>query len=146
MTTPPTDDPLRTALRGLSLADDAVREAAFAALDRAETPADAVAAAVESLDAAPDEQAQLAHLYVLHDILANTRSACNTQTYAFRGAIEAVLPHVFETLQRGRKATRQIMRRTAFSEAVEEVLNIWSEWEVFSSDFIVNLSHRFLKD
>lgn len=83
---------------------------------------------------------RIARLYLMSDILFNSQQPGVKNAFHYRDTIETMSPSVFESLgrHRGGRMTKNRLRK-----AVLSVLSAWSNWSVYTSDFLDELENKF---
>ncbi|KAL7711875.1 hypothetical protein QTN25_010464 [Entamoeba marina] len=86
---------------------------------------------------------QLAHLYLIHDILSNIHCSMNQDIYSYKDCFQPLLIGIFKELGKTKTNIKHLMKKKQFTEFVEEVIVIWNEQTIYSSEFIMDLSQKF---
>ena len=86
---------------------------------------------------------RIARLFLLSDILFNSQQPGVRNAFRYRDAIEAMAPEVFTSFGKHGNGTAGRMTMNKLRQAVNGVLNAWTNWSVYNSIFIDELEMRF---
>lgn len=81
---------------------------------------------------------KIAGLYLLSDILFNSQQPGVRHAFRYRDAIEKMAPEIFENAGKGGRMSLNKVRK-----AVRRILNAWSQWSVYTHEFITDLESKF---
>lgn len=133
-------------LKSLTVHRQSISDAMVFALDNAEYAEDITAMiAVGIEDKSLDAAAQIAHLFLISDILHNTTAQVRNAS-KFRTRLQEILPDVFEVLSRTYRQSDGRIAQEKLRKYVLGVAKIWRSWYAFSDEFIDGLQATFLKN
>ncbi|CAM8969450.1 unnamed protein product [Rhodiola kirilowii] len=143
--TDPQRDDLEDMLRALTLERSQIREAMAFALDNADAAGEIVEVLTESLTLKETPiPTKVARLMLVSDILHNS-SAPVKNASAYRTKFEATLPDVIESFNDLYRSVTGRITAEALKERVLKVLQVWSDWFLFSEAYINGLRVTFLR-
>lgn len=115
------------------------------ALDHADACDDVVGIVAESLTLASTSGIKkLGRLFLLSDILHNSSASDVRNAWAYRTAIEKILPTVFQSLRQTLDLLPGRASAEHFKLRVFRTLNAWASWSVFSKDTLDSLAEAFV--
>uniref|UniRef100_A0A7N0URI8 CID domain-containing protein n=1 Tax=Kalanchoe fedtschenkoi TaxID=63787 RepID=A0A7N0URI8_KALFE len=143
--TDPQRDDLEDMLRALTLERIQIKEAMAFALDNADAAGEIVEVLTESLTLKETPiPTKVARLMLVSDILHNS-SAPVKNASAYRTKFEATLPDIIESFNDLYRSVTGRMTAEALKERVLKVLQVWSDWFLFSEAYINGLRVTFLR-
>ena len=86
---------------------------------------------------------RIARLYLLSDVLFNSQQPGIRNAFRYRDAIEAMAPEVFTSMGNHGNGKAGRMTMNKLRQAINGVLNAWTNWSVYNSVFIDELQMRF---
>ncbi|MCO5552829.1 hypothetical protein L7F22_006346 [Adiantum nelumboides] len=138
-------DEFEDMLRALTLERSLIREAMGFALDNAEAAGEVVEVLTESLTLKETViPTKVARLMVVSDILHNS-SAPVKNASAYRTKFEASLPDILESFNELYRGITGRITAEALKERVLKVLQVWSDWFLFSDAYVNGLRATFLR-
>lgn len=138
-------DEFEDMLRALTLERNLVKEAMGFALDNAEAAGEVVEVLTESLTLKETViPTKVARLMLVSDILHNS-SAPVKNASAYRTKFEASLPDIMESFNELYRGITGRITAEALKERVLKVLQVWSDWFLFSDAYVNGLRATFLR-
>ncbi|KAG8636425.1 hypothetical protein MANES_16G131000v8 [Manihot esculenta] len=143
--TDPERDEFEDMLRGLTLERSQIKEAMGFALDNADAAGEIVEVLTESLTLKETPiPTKVARLMLVSDILHNS-SAPVKNASAYRTKFEATLPDIMESFNDLYRSITGRITAEALKERVLKVLQVWSDWFLFSDAYVNGLRASFLR-
>ncbi|KAF2313037.1 hypothetical protein GH714_008847 [Hevea brasiliensis] len=143
--TDPERDEFEDMLRGLTLERSQIKEAMGFALDNADAAGEIVEVLTESLTLKETPiPTKVARLMLVSDILHNS-SAPVKNASAYRTKFEATLPDIMESFNDLYRSITGRITAEALKERVLKVLQVWSDWFLFSDAYVNGLRATFLR-
>ncbi|KAK1324095.1 hypothetical protein QJS10_CPA02g01368 [Acorus calamus] len=143
--TDPQRDEFEDMLRALTLERSQIKEAMGFALDNADAAGEVVEVLTESLTLKETPiPTKVARLMLVSDILHNS-SAPVKNASAYRTKFEATLPDMMESFNDLYRSITGRITAEALKERVLKVLQVWSDWFLFSDAYINGLKSTFLR-
>ncbi|KAK1276865.1 hypothetical protein QJS04_geneDACA003889 [Acorus gramineus] len=143
--TDPQRDEFEDMLRALTLERSQIKEAMGFALDNADASGEVVEVLTESLTLKETPiPTKVARLMLVSDILHNS-SAPVKNASAYRTKFEATLPDMMESFNDLYRSITGRITAEALKERVLKVLQVWSDWFLFSDAYINGLKSTFLR-
>uniref|UniRef100_A0A2P2MP22 RNA recognition motif-containing family protein n=3 Tax=Rhizophora mucronata TaxID=61149 RepID=A0A2P2MP22_RHIMU len=138
-------DEFEDMLRALTLERSQIREAMGFALDNADAAGEIVEVLTESLTLKETPiPTKVARLMLVSDVLHNC-SAPVKNASAYRTKFEATLPDVMESFNDLYRSITGRITAEALKERVLKVLQVWSDWFLFSDAYLNGLRATFLR-
>ncbi|KAH9295687.1 hypothetical protein KI387_039275 [Taxus chinensis] len=138
-------DEFEDMLRALTLERNQIKEAMGFALDNADAAGEVVEVLTESLTLKETAlPTKVARLMLVSDILHNS-SAPVKNASAYRTKFEATLPDIMESFNDLYRAITGRISAEALKERVLKVLQVWSDWFLFSDVYVNGLRATFLR-
>ncbi|KAI4376850.1 hypothetical protein MLD38_014563 [Melastoma candidum] len=138
-------DEFEDMLRALTLERSLIKEAMGFALDNADAAGEVVEVLTESLTLKETPiPTKVARLMLVSDILHNS-SAPVKNASAYRTKFEATLPDVMESFNDLYRSITGRITAEALKERVLKVLQVWSDWFLFSDAYVNGLRATFLR-
>ncbi|XP_057865763.2 protein RRC1 [Cryptomeria japonica] len=138
-------DEFEDMLRALTLERSQIKEAMGFALDNADAAGEVVEVLTESLTLKETLlPIKVARLMLVSDILHNS-SAPVKNASAYRTKFEATLPDIMESFNDLYRAITGRITAEALKERVLKVLQVWSDWFLFSDVYVSGLRATFLR-
>ncbi|KAI4381005.1 hypothetical protein MLD38_007124 [Melastoma candidum] len=138
-------DEFEDMLRALTLERSLIKEAMGFALDNADAAGEVVEVLTESLTLKQTLiPTKVARLMLVSDILHNS-SAPVKNASAYRTKFEATLPDVMESFNDLYRSITGRITAEALKERVLKVLQVWSDWFLFSDAYVNGLRATFLR-
>eukprot|EP00250_Pteridium_aquilinum_P005238 c15365_g1_i1 orf=672-3917(-) len=138
-------DEFEDMLRALTLERKLIKEAMGFALDNAEAAGEVVEVLTESLTLKETViPTKVARLMLVSDILHNS-SAPVKNASAYRTKFEASLPDIMESFNELYRGITGRITAEALKERVLKVLQVWSDWFLFSDAYVNGLRATFLR-
>lgn len=138
-------DEFEDMLRALTLERNLIRDAMGFALDNAEAAGEVVEVLTESLTLKETViPTKVARLMLVSDILHNS-SAPVKNASAYRTKFEASLPDIMESFNELYRGITGRITAEALKERVLKVLQVWSDWFLFSDAYVNGLRATFLR-
>ncbi|XP_065861968.1 protein RRC1-like isoform X2 [Euphorbia lathyris] len=143
--TDPQRDEFEDILRALTLERSQIKEAMGFALDNADAAGEVVEVLTESLTLKETPiPTKVARLMLVSDILHNS-SAPVKNASAYRTKFEATLPDIMESFNDLYRSITGRITAEALKERVMKVLQVWSDWFLFSDAYVNGLRATFLR-
>ncbi|KAK8668984.1 hypothetical protein V6N13_106427 [Hibiscus sabdariffa] len=143
--TDPQRDEFEDMLRALTLERSQIKEAMGFALDNADAAGEIVEVLTESLTLKETPiPTKVARLMLVSDILNNS-SAPVKNASAYRTKFEATLPDIMESFNDLYRSVTGRITAEALKERVLKVLQVWSDWFLFSDAYVNGLRATFLR-
>ncbi|GMI88479.1 reduced red-light responses in cry1cry2 background 1 [Hibiscus trionum] len=143
--TDPQRDEFEDMLRALTLERSQIKEAMGFALDNADAAGEIVEVVTESLTLKETPiPTKVARLMLVSDILHNS-SAPVKNASAYRTKFEATLPDIMESFNDLYRSVTGRITAEALKERVLKVLQVWSDWFLFSDAYVNGLRATFLR-
>ncbi|GLT85224.1 hypothetical protein SLE2022_034200 [Rubroshorea leprosula] len=143
--TDPQRDEFEDMLRALTLERSQIKEAMGFALDNADAAGEVVEVLTESLTLKETPiPTKVARLMLVSDILHNS-SAPVKNASAYRTRFEAALPDIMESFNDLYRSITGRITAEALKERVLKVLQVWSDWFLFSDAYVNGLRATFLR-
>ncbi|KAK8343195.1 hypothetical protein V6Z12_A08G284600 [Gossypium hirsutum] len=143
--TDPQRDEFEDMLRALTLERSQIKEAMGFALDNADAAGEIVEVLTESLTLKETPiPTKVARLMLVSDILHNS-SAPVKNASAYRTKFEATLPDIMESFNDLYRSVTGRITAEALKERVLKVLQVWSDWFLFSDAYVNGLRSTFLR-
>ncbi|KAK8624604.1 hypothetical protein V6N13_089496 [Hibiscus sabdariffa] len=143
--TDPQRDEFEDMLRALTLERSQIKEAMGFALDNADAAGEIVEVLTESLTLKETPiPTKVARLMLVSDILHNS-SAPVKNASAYRTKFEATLPDIMESFNDLYRGVTGRITAEALKERVLKVLQVWSDWFLFSDAYVSGLRATFLR-
>ncbi|CAN6477835.1 unnamed protein product [Victoria cruziana] len=143
--TDPQRDEFEDMLRALTLERSQIKEAMGFALDNADAAGEVVEVLTESLTLKETPiPTKVARLMLVSDVLHNS-SAPVRNASAYRTKFEATLPDIMESFNDLYRSITGRITAEALKERVLKVLQVWSDWFLFSDSYINGLRATFLR-
>ncbi|XWS70514.1 hypothetical protein CRYUN_Cryun03dG0054300 [Craigia yunnanensis] len=143
--TDPQRDEFEDMLRALTLERSQIKEAMGFSLDNAEAAGEIVEVLTESLTLKETPiPTKVARLTLVSDILHNS-SAPVKNASAYRTKFEATLPDIMESFNDLYCSVTGRITAEALKERVLKVLQVWSDWFLFSDAYVNGLRATFLR-
>uniref|UniRef100_A0A2P2MP01 U2 snRNP-associated SURP motif-containing protein n=1 Tax=Rhizophora mucronata TaxID=61149 RepID=A0A2P2MP01_RHIMU len=138
-------DEFEDMLRALTLERSQIKEAMGFALDNADAAGEIVEVLTESLTLKETPiPTKVARLMLVSDILHNS-SAPVKNASAYRTKFEATLPDVMESFNDLYRSITGRITAEALKERILKVLQVWSDWFLFSDAYVNGLRATFLR-
>ncbi|XP_048331356.2 protein RRC1 [Ziziphus jujuba] len=138
-------DEFEDMLRALTLERSQIKEAMGFALDNADAAGEIVEVLTESLTLKETPiPTKVARLMLVSDVLHNS-SAPVKNASAYRTKFEATLPDVMESFNDLYRSITGRITAEALKERVLKVLQVWSDWFLFSDAYVNGLRATFLR-
>lgn len=138
-------DEFEDMLRALTLERSQIKDAMGFALDNADAAGEVVEVLTESLTLKETQPpTKIARLMLVSDILHNS-SAPVKNASAYRTKFEATLPDVIESFNDLYRSITGRMTAEALKERVLKVLQVWTDWFLFSDAYVNGLRATFLR-
>lgn len=138
-------DEFEDVLRALTLERSQIKEAMGFALDNADAAGEVVEVLTESLTLKETPiPTKVARLMLVSDILHNS-SAPVKNASAYRTKFEATLPDILESFNDLYRSITGRITAEALKERVLKVLQVWSDWFLFSDAYVNGLRATFLR-
>ncbi|GAV80077.1 RRM_1 domain-containing protein/Surp domain-containing protein/cwf21 domain-containing protein [Cephalotus follicularis] len=143
--TDPQRDEFEDMLRALTLERSQIKDAMGFALDNADAAGEVVEVLTESLTLKETPiPTKVARLMLVSDILHNS-SAPVKNASAYRTKFEATLPNIMESFNDLYCSVTGRITAEALKERVLKVLQVWSDWFLFSDAYVNGLRATFLR-
>lgn len=143
--TDPQRDEFEDMLRALTLERNQIKEAMGFSLDNADAAGEVVEVLTESLTLKETPiPTKVARLMLVSDILHNS-SAPVKNSSAYRTKFEAALPDIMESFNDLYRSVTGRITAEALKERVLKVLQVWSDWFLFSDAYVNGLRATFLR-
>ncbi|XP_039025870.1 protein RRC1-like [Hibiscus syriacus] len=143
--TDPQRDEFEDMLRALTLERSQIKEAMGFSLDNADAAGEIVEVLTESLTLKETPiPTKVARLMLVSDILHNS-SATVKNASAYRTKFEATLPDIMESFNDLYRSVTGRITAEALKERVLKVLQVWSDWFLFSDAYVNGLRATFLR-
>ncbi|XWS72772.1 hypothetical protein CRYUN_Cryun02cG0069400 [Craigia yunnanensis] len=143
--TDPQRDEFEDMLRALTLERSQIKEAMGFSLDNADAAGEIVEVLTESLTLKETSiPTKVARLMLVSDILHNS-SAPVKNASAYRTKFEATLPDIMESFNDLYRSVTGRITAEALKERVLKVLQVWSDWFLFSDAYVNGLRATFLR-
>ncbi|XVE97321.1 hypothetical protein REPUB_Repub03eG0009600 [Reevesia pubescens] len=143
--TDPQRDEFEDMLRALTLERSQIKEAMGFSLDNADAAGEIVEVLTESLTLKETPiPTKVARLMLVSDILHNS-SAPVKNASAYRTKFEATLPDIMESFNDLYRSVTGRITAEALKERVLKVLQVWSDWFLFSDAYVNGLRATFLR-
>ncbi|KAK8505432.1 hypothetical protein V6N13_045870 [Hibiscus sabdariffa] len=143
--TDPQRDEFEDMLRALTLERCQIKEAMGFALDNADAAGEVVEVLTESLTLKETPiPTKVARLMLVSDILHNS-SAPVKNASAYRTKFEATLPDIMESFNDLYRSVTGRITAEALKERILKVLQVWSDWFLFSDAYVNGLRATFLR-
>ncbi|ERN19817.1 hypothetical protein AMTR_s00064p00173090 [Amborella trichopoda] len=143
--TDPQRDQFEDMLRALTLERSQIKEAMGFALDNADAAGEVVEVLTESLTLKETLiPTKVARLMLVSDILHNS-SAPVKNASAYRTKFEATLPDIMESFNDLYRSITGRITAEALKERVLKVLQVWSDWFLFSDAYVNGLRATFIR-
>ncbi|KAG8656797.1 hypothetical protein MANES_03G007500v8 [Manihot esculenta] len=143
--TDPQRDEFEDMLRALTLERSQIKDAMGFALDNADAAGEIVEVLTESLTLKETPiPTKVARLMLVSDILHNS-SAPVKNASAYRTKFEATLPDIMESFNDLYRSITGRITAEALKERVLKVLQVWSDWFLFSDAYVNGLRATFLR-
>ncbi|KAH1056555.1 hypothetical protein J1N35_034620 [Gossypium stocksii] len=143
--TDPQRDEFEDMLRALTLERSQIKEAMGFAFDNADAAGEVVEVLTESLTLKETPiPTKVARLMLVSDILHNS-SAPVKNASAYRTKFEATLPDIMESFNDLYRSVTGRITAEALKERVLKVLQVWSDWFLFSDAYVNGLRATFLR-
>ncbi|GLJ10064.1 hypothetical protein SUGI_0121170 [Cryptomeria japonica] len=138
-------DEFEDMLRALTLERSQIKEAMGFALDNVDATGEVVEVLTESLTLKETLlPIKVARLMLVSDILHNS-SAPVKNASAYRTKFEATLPDIMESFNNLYRAITSRITAEALKERILKVLQVWSDWFLFSDVYVSGLRATFLR-
>ncbi|KAA0064881.1 protein RRC1-like isoform X1 [Cucumis melo var. makuwa] len=138
-------DEFEDMLRALTLERSQIKEAMGFALDNADAAGEIVEVLTESLTLRETPiPTKVARLMLVSDILHNS-SAPVKNASAYRTKFEATLPDIIESFNDLYRSITGRITAEALKERVLKLLQVWSDWFLFSDAYVNGLRATFLR-
>lgn len=138
-------DEFEDMLRALTLERSQIKDAMGFALDNADAAGEIVEVLTESLTLKETPiPTKVARLMLVSDILHNS-SAPVKNASAYRTKFEATLPDIMESFNDLYRSITGRITAQALKERVLKVLQVWSDWFLFSDSYVNGLRATFLR-
>ncbi|KAJ4958328.1 hypothetical protein NE237_025439 [Protea cynaroides] len=138
-------DEFEDMLRALTLERSQIKEAMGFSLDNADAAGEIVEVLTESLTLKETPiPTKVARLMLVSDILHNS-SAPVKNASAYRTKFEATLPDIMESFNDLYRSVTGRITAEALKERVLKVLQVWSDWFLFSDAYVNGLRASFLR-
>ncbi|XP_043704862.1 protein RRC1-like isoform X2 [Telopea speciosissima] len=138
-------DEFEDMLRALTLERSQIKEAMGFSLDNADAAGEVVEVLTESLTLKETPiPTKVARLMLVSDILHNS-SAPVKNASAYRTKFEAALPDIMESFNDLYRGITGRITAEALKERVLKVLQVWSDWFLFSDAYVNGLRATFLR-
>lgn len=138
-------DEFEDMLRALTLERSQIKDAMGFALDNADAAGEIVEVLTESLTLKETPiPTKVARLMLVSDILHNS-SAPVKNASAYRTKFEATLPDIMESFNDLYRSITGRITAEALKERVLKVLQVWSDWFLFSDSYVNGLRATFLR-
>ncbi|KAL5783007.1 hypothetical protein ACOSP7_008036 [Xanthoceras sorbifolium] len=138
-------DEFEDMLRALTLERSQIKEAMGFALDNADAAGEIVEVLTESLTLKETPiPTKVARLMLVSDILHNS-SAPVKNASAYRTKFEATLPDIMESFNDLYRSITGRITAEALKERVLKVLQVWSDWFLFSDAYVNGLRATFIR-
>ncbi|KAL9442858.1 hypothetical protein AB3S75_016258 [Citrus x aurantiifolia] len=138
-------DEFEDMLRALTLERSQIKEAMGFALDNADAAGEIVEVLTESLTLKETPiPTKVARLMLVSDVLHNS-SAPVKNASAYRTKFEATLPDIMESFNDLYRSITGRITAEALKERVLKVLQVWSDWFLFSDAYVNGLRATFLR-
>ncbi|KAF8392994.1 hypothetical protein HHK36_021235 [Tetracentron sinense] len=143
--TDPQRDEFEDMLRALTLERSQIKEAMGFALDNADAAGEIVEVLSESLTLKETPvPSKVARLMLVSDVLHNS-SAPVKNASAYRTKFEATLPDIMESFNDLYRSITGRITAEALKERILKVLQVWSDWFLFSDAYVNGLRATFLR-
>ncbi|CAN1140433.1 Protein RRC1 [Linum perenne] len=143
--TDPQRDQFEDMLRALTLERSQIKDAMGFALDNADAAGEIVEVLTESLTLKETPiPTKVARLMLVSDVLHNS-SAPVKNASAYRTKFEATLPDIMESFNDLYCSITGRITAEALKERVLKVLQVWSDWFLFSDAYVNGLRATFLR-
>ncbi|KAL9265351.1 RRC1-like protein [Drosera capensis] len=143
--TDPQRDQFEDMLRALTLERNQIKQAMGFALDNSDAAGEVVEVLTESLTLKETPiPTKVARLMLVSDILHNS-SAPVKNASAYRTKFEATLPDIMESFNDLYRSITGRITAEALKERVLKVLQVWSDWFLFSDVYVNGLRATFLR-
>ncbi|KAK2659076.1 hypothetical protein Ddye_005609 [Dipteronia dyeriana] len=143
--TDPQRDEFEDMLRSLTLERSQIKEAMGFALDNADAAGEIVEVLTESLTLKETPiPTKVARLMLVSDVLHNS-SAPVKNASAYRTKFEATLPDIMESFNDLYRSITGRITAEALKERVLKVLQVWSDWFLFSDAYVNGLRATFIR-
>ncbi|XP_074269545.1 protein RRC1 isoform X2 [Silene latifolia] len=143
--TDPQRDEFEDMLRALTLERSQVKDAMGFALDNADAAGEIVEVLTESLTLKETPiPTKVARLMLVSDILHNSSSPVKNAS-AYRTKFESTLPDIMESFNDLYRSVTGRITAEALKERVMKVLQVWSDWFLFSDAYVNGLRATFLR-
>ncbi|CAN1816397.1 Protein RRC1 [Linum perenne] len=143
--TDPQRDEFEDMLRALTLERSQIKDAMGFALDNADAAGEIVEVLTESLTLKETPiPTKVARLMLVSDVLHNS-SAPVKNASAYRTKFEATLPDIMESFNDLYCSITGRITAEALKERVLKVLQVWSDWFLFSDAYVNGLRATFLR-
>ncbi|XP_002515412.2 protein RRC1 [Ricinus communis] len=143
--TDPQRDEFEDMLRALTLERSQIKDAMGFALDNADAAGEIVEVLTESLTLKETPiPTKVARIMLVSDILHNS-SAPVKNASAYRTKFEATLPDIMESFNDLYRSITGRITAEALKERVMKVLQVWSDWFLFSDAYVNGLRATFLR-
>ncbi|KAF5456832.1 hypothetical protein F2P56_026268 [Juglans regia] len=138
-------DEFEDMLRALTLERSQIKEAMGFALDNADAAGEIVEVLTESLTLKETPiPTKVARLMLVSDVLHNS-SAPVKNASAYRTKFEATLPDIMESFNDLFRSVTGRITAEALKERVLKVLQVWSDWFLFSDAYVNGLRATFVR-
>ncbi|XP_050268234.1 protein RRC1-like [Quercus robur] len=138
-------DEFEDMLRALTLERSQIKEAMGFSLDNADAAGEIVEVLTESLTLKETPiPTKVARLMLVSDVLHNS-SAPVKNASAYRTKFEASLPDIMESFNDLYRSVTGRITAEALKERVLKVLQVWSDWFLFSDAYVNGLRATFLR-
>ncbi|XP_042989159.1 protein RRC1-like isoform X2 [Carya illinoinensis] len=138
-------DEFEDMLRALTLERNQIKEAMGFALDNADAAGEIVEVLTESLTLKETPiPTKVARLMLVSDVLHNS-SAPVKNASAYRTKFEATLPDIMESFNDLFRSVTGRITAEALKERVLKVLQVWSDWFLFSDAYVNGLRATFVR-
>ncbi|KAJ0090699.1 hypothetical protein Patl1_12602 [Pistacia atlantica] len=138
-------DEFEDMLRALTLERSLIKEAMGFSLDNADAAGEIVEVLTESLTLKETPiPTKVARLMLVSDVLHNS-SAPVKNASAYRTKFEATLPDIMESFNDLYRSITGRITAEALKERVLKVLQVWSDWFLFSDAYVNGLRATFLR-
>ncbi|XP_042482868.1 protein RRC1-like isoform X1 [Macadamia integrifolia] len=138
-------DEFEDMLRSLTLERSQIKEAMGFSLDNADAAGEIVEVLTESLTLKETPiPTKVARLMLVSDVLHNS-SAPVKNASAYRTKFEATLPDIMESFNDLYRSISGRITAEALKERVLKVLQVWSDWFLFSDAYVNGLRATFLR-
>ncbi|PRQ26872.1 putative transcription regulator SAP family [Rosa chinensis] len=143
--TDPQRDEFEDMLRALTLERSQIKDAMGFALDNADAAGEIVEVLTESLTLKETPiPTKVARLMLVSDVLHNS-SAPVKNASAYRTKFEATLPDIMESFNDLYRSITGRITAEALKERVLKVLQVWSDWFLFSDAYVNGLRATFIR-